>query len=110
MKKIRVEDAVGQTLCHDMTAIMADGFKGVKFKRGHVIREEDIPELLNIGKSHIFIWDPETDEVHEDDAAIALTDAICDESIKVTGPSEGNDALSRGRRAFVHRCPRPYGN
>ncbi len=94
MKKIRVEDAVGQTLCHDMTAIMADGFKGVKFKRGHVIREEDIPELLNIGKSHIFIWDPEADEVHEDDAAIALTDAICDESIKVTGPSEGKMTLS----------------
>ena len=68
MKKIRVEDAVGQTLCHDMTAIMEGGFKGVKFKRGHVICEEDIPELLNIGKSHIFIWDPEADEVHEDDA------------------------------------------
>lgn len=94
MKKIRVEDAVGQTLCHDMTAIMEGGFKGVKFKRGHVICEEDIPELLNIGKSHIFIWDPEADEVHEDDAATALTDEICDGSIKVTGPSEGKMTLS----------------
>ena len=44
-----------------MTAIMEGGFKGVKFKRGHVICEEDIPELLNIGKSHIFILDPEAD-------------------------------------------------
>ena len=56
MKKIRVEDAVGQTLCHDMTAILENGFKGVKFKRGHVITEEDIPALLDIGKSHIFVW------------------------------------------------------
>ena len=45
MKKIKVEDAVGQTLCHDMTAIMPGGFKGVKFKRGHVITASDIPEL-----------------------------------------------------------------
>ena len=94
MKKIRVEDAVGKVLCHDMTAILEGGFKGVKFKRGHVIKEEDIPQLLDIGKSHIFIWDPESDEVHEDDAAMALTDVICDDSIKVTGPSEGKMTLS----------------
>ncbi len=50
MKKIPVEQAAGQVLCHDMTAILASGFKGVKFKRGHVITEADIPELLDIGK------------------------------------------------------------
>ena len=61
MKKVAVQDAVGQVLCHDMTAIMENGFKGVKFKRGHVIKEEDIPEFLNIGKDHIFVWDPEAD-------------------------------------------------
>ena len=37
MKKISVENAVGMTLCHDITA-MRDGFKGAAFKRGHVIR------------------------------------------------------------------------
>ena len=89
MKKVAVQDAVGQTLCHDMTAIMENGFKGVKFKRGHVIKEEDIPEFLNIGKDHIFIWDPEADEVHEDDAAMALTDVMCGENLTVSGPSEG---------------------
>ena len=89
MKKIRVEDAVGQTLCHDMTAILENGFKGVKFKRGHVIAEEDIPALLDIGKSHIFVWEPEADEVHEDDAAIALTEAMCGPGIRYSGPSEG---------------------
>ena len=72
MRKIPVEEAVGQTLCHDMTAILANGFKGVKFKRGHVVTEEDIPELLNIGKSHIFVWEPGAGEVHEEDAARAV--------------------------------------
>ena len=49
MKKIRVQDAVGMTLCHDITK-MVDGFKGAAFKRGHVITEEDVPALLDIGK------------------------------------------------------------
>ena len=89
MRKILVQDAIGETLCHDMTAILADGFKGVKFKRGHVITEEDIPELLNIGKTRVFVWEPEKDEVHEDDAGLAVTEAICGENIVFAGPSEG---------------------
>ncbi len=89
MKKIRVQYAVGQTLCHDMTAILDNGFKGVKFKRGHVITEEDIPELLKIGKDHIFIWEPDADEVHEDDAARALAEVMFGPGLTVTGPSEG---------------------
>lgn len=97
MKKIRVEDAVGQTLCHDMTAILADGFKGVKFRRGHVIAPEDIPALLDMGKSHIFVWEPDADEVHEDDAAIALTRAMCGEGVTISGPSEGKMGVSSQR-------------
>lgn len=93
MRKIPVEEAVGQTLCHDMTAILANGFKGVKFKRGHVVTEEDIPELLNIGKSHIFVWEPGAGEVHEEDAARAVTEAACGPNIAFTGPSEGKFQL-----------------
>ena len=44
MKKVRVEDAVGMELCHDVTA-MYDGFKGPAFRRGHRIRPEDIVEI-----------------------------------------------------------------
>ena len=49
MKKVQVEKAVGMTLCHDITA-MRDGFKGAAFRRGHVITEEDVPKLLDLGK------------------------------------------------------------
>jgi hypothetical protein len=89
MRKIEVGQALGQTLCHDMTAIMADGFKGVRFRRGHVITQEDIPVLLDMGKEHIFVWEPEADEVHEEDAAIALTEVLCGEGVVYSGPSEG---------------------
>ena len=94
MRKIRVEDAIGQTLCHDMTAILEDGFKGVKFKRGRVITSEDVPELKNIGKDHIFVWEPEADEVHEEDAAVALCDALCGENIEKSAPSEGKITIT----------------
>lgn len=89
MKKIKVEQAVGQTLCHDMTAIMETGFKCVRFKRGHVISQQDIPQLLDMGKAHIYVWEPGKDEVHEDDAARAVTKAVCGENLEYTGPSEG---------------------
>lgn len=72
MKKVKVQDAVGMTLCHDITA-MVDGFKGAAFKRGHVITQEDIPKLLDIGKQHVFIWEENAGEIHEEDAARRLS-------------------------------------
>jgi hypothetical protein len=58
MEKVRVEDAIGMVLCHDMTEIIPGKRKGVAFKKGHIIEEEDIEKLLDIGKKHILsgIW------------------------------------------------------
>ena len=53
MKEIRTEDAVGHVLCHDITQIIKDEKKGVLFKKGHIVREEDIPALLSVGKEHL---------------------------------------------------------
>lgn len=92
MKKIRVEDAVGQTLCHDITA-MRDGFKGAAFRRGHVISEEDIEELLTIGKKHIFIWEDAAGEIHEEDAALRLAAMAACAGAHYEGPSEGKMVL-----------------
>lgn len=72
MKKVKVQYAIGMTLCHDITA-MVDGFKGAAFKRGHVITQEDIPKLLDIGKQHVFIWEENAGEIHEEDAARRLS-------------------------------------
>ena len=92
MKKVKVEDAVGMTLCHDITA-MYDGFKGALFKRGHVIEEADIPRMLDIGKRTVFIWEPEAGEVHEEDAALRMAAAIGSEHSHYEGPSEGKMLL-----------------
>ena len=92
MKKVNVEDAVGMTLCHDMTA-MFDGFKGALFKRGHVIEEQDIPRLLDIGKKTVFVWEDNAGEIHEEDAALRMA-AMCPvEGAHYEGPSEGKVLL-----------------
>ena len=37
MKLIKTEDAVGHVLCHDLTRIVKDEFKGAQFEKGHII-------------------------------------------------------------------------
>ena len=76
MKLIRTQDAVGQVLCHDITQIIPGITKDAVFRKGHIIREEDIPILLSVGKEHIYIWENNETMLHENDAADILR-AIC---------------------------------
>ena len=99
MKKIRVEDAVGMELCHDVTA-MYDGFKGAAFKRGHIIREEDIPKLLDYGKQTVFVWEENAGEIHEEDAARRMAAMAPVERASYTEPSEGKVLLMAEERGM----------
>lgn len=99
MKKVKIEDAVGMTLCHDVTA-MYDGFKGVAFKRGHVIQEQDIPKLLDYGKKTMFIWEENAGELHEEDAALRLAAMAPVTGAHYTGPSEGKMQLIADTRGM----------
>jgi len=76
MKLIRVEDAVGQVLCHDMTQIIPGEFKGARFRKGHIVTEEDIPVLLSMGKENLYVWEMKPGILHENEAAERLC-AIC---------------------------------
>lgn len=89
MKKLRVEDAVGQVLCHDMTRIVKGEMKGPQFRKGHIIREEDIPMLRSMGKETIFVWEKLPGMLHEDEAASALAQICRGENISQRGPVEG---------------------
>ena len=72
MKEIRTEDAVGQILCHDITQIIKDEKKGVLFSKGHIVKEEDIPLLLSVGKEHLFVWEKKEGILHENEGADIL--------------------------------------
>ncbi|WP_018130961.1 molybdopterin-binding protein [Effusibacillus pohliae] len=96
MREVHVRDAVGMRLAHDLTRIVPGEFKGRIFKKGHVIREEDIPLLLDIGKEHIYVLDLQPGELHEDDAAIRLSRAVMGDHLTVSEPSEGKVSLASG--------------
>ena len=100
MKKIPVEQAVGMTLCHDITK-MVDGFKGAAFRRGHVIREEDIEELLNIGKKTVFVWEENAGEIHEEDCALRMAAMAPVQGAHYTAPSEGKVLLMADTRGML---------
>lgn len=89
MKEIRTEDAAGMILCHDITKIVPGEFKGVAFKKGHLIKESDIPELLKLGKDHIYIWEAKEGILHENDAAIRIKDHVSGEGLTFSEIKEG---------------------
>ena len=55
MKLIRTEEAVGHVLCHDMTQIIKDQYKDARFRKGHIVTEDDISVLLSMGKEHLYV-------------------------------------------------------
>ena len=68
MKEIRVQDAVGHALVHDIVRIVIGEVKDTPFRRGHVITEADVPKLLDLGKEHIYVMEPEDEGfLHEED-------------------------------------------
>ena len=76
MKLIKTQDAVGHVLCHDMTQIIRGVTKDARFRKGHVVTEEDIPVLLSMGKEHLYVWERAEGMLHEDEAAERLC-ALC---------------------------------
>ena len=76
MKLIPTREAVGHVLCHDMTQIIPGQYKDARFRKGHVVREEDVPVLLSMGKEHLYVWELVPGMVHENDAAERLC-ALC---------------------------------
>ncbi len=93
MKLMRTEDALGQILCHDITQIIRGVTKDVVFKKGHIIREEDIPVLLSVGKDNIYIWEYDSSLLHENDAAEILRRIGMGKNIGATQPKEGKIEL-----------------
>jgi len=89
LRKVKLEDAIGLVLGHDVTKVIPGKFKGPAFRRGHIIQKEDIPELLSIGKEHIFVMDLEEGEVHEEEAAIRIANAIGGSGVEFSQPKEG---------------------
>jgi molybdenum cofactor synthesis domain-containing protein len=101
-RAIPVAEAVGMVLAHDVTEIRKDEFKGPAFRKGHVIRQEDICHLQRIGKERLFVLSLGPDEMHEDDAAIAIARALMGDGVAVKGePREGKITIIADRDGLL---------
>lgn len=84
MKLIKTQEAVGHVLCHDLTQIIPGEFKGARFRKGHVVTEEDISVLLSMGKENLYVWELHPGMLHEDDAAVRLCGLAMGRNIRRT--------------------------
>ncbi|MCK5511630.1 MAG: molybdopterin-binding protein [Thermodesulfovibrionia bacterium] len=101
-KIMPVSEAVGTVLSHDITEIRPGEFKGRAFKKGHVIRKEDICHLQRLGKENLFILEIKQDEMHENDAAYAIAEALAGSGVKSNSePKEGKINLAAERDGLL---------
>ncbi|MGB9661202.1 MAG: molybdopterin-binding protein [Moorellaceae bacterium] len=104
MKKIRVEESIGHVLAHDLTKIVPGQFKGSRFKKGHIIRPEDLPELLEMGKEHLYVLELGPEDIHEDEAAFRLARAALgrgEHGLELGEPQEGKVNLVAARSGLL---------
>ncbi len=98
MKLMKTEDAVGQMLCHDITQIIRGEKKGPVFRKGHIIKEDDVPVLLSVGKDHVYIWEVNENMMHENDAALVLYDMCKNDHLSRT------DDIKEGKVELIAEC------
>lgn len=99
---VEIENAVGFPLAHDITEIVPGEFKGPAFLKGHILKGQDLDHLRRLGKNHLYILKPENNEMHEDEAAVELADALCGSGVSWSGaPREGKLALKATRDGLL---------
>ena len=101
MKVVATTEAVGMILCHDLTRIVPGEGKGPAFRKGHVVREEDIPLLLSMGKEHLYVWEVQPGLIHEEEAAQRLAKAAVVGGITYGAPSEGKVSLKAAHAGLL---------
>ncbi len=93
MKLMKTEEAVGQILCHDITQIIKGVTKDARFRKGHIVKEEDISVLLSLGKDNLYVWEHDDTMYHENEAAEILCNVCINEYMIPSDVKEGKIEL-----------------
>jgi molybdenum cofactor synthesis domain-containing protein len=102
IKTIKLKDAVGTKLAHDITEIRPGEFKGAAFHKGHTVCDEDLCRLQKLGKNHLYIIDLEDDEIHENEAAAIMAEGLAGEGVNWENePREGKIGLKAERDGLL---------
>ena len=107
MKTVSVMEAVGHVLAHDITEIKPGVCKGRAFRKGHMVRPEDVERLRDLGKENLFVLELQPGHLHEDDAVYLLADALRGPGVEPAGePREGKINLKASWAGGSPRQPR----
>jgi len=99
---IPLSEAVGMVIAHDITEIRQGEYKGRAFKKGRIVREEDIEHLRDLGKENLFVLSMADDEMHEDEAAYAIATALMGEGVAIREePKEGKINIVAARDGLL---------
>ncbi|KAF5070042.1 putative molybdopterin binding domain protein [anaerobic digester metagenome] len=93
MQLIETTNAVGHVLCQDITQIIKGVTKDAVFRKGHMVRIEDIPVLLSVGKENLYVWEKVEGMLHENEAAEILYDLCKGENMRPSEIKEGKIEL-----------------
>ena len=93
MKQVKTVSAVGHILCHDLTQIIPNEYKGARFRKGHIVTEEDIPVLLSMGKENLYVWEKKEGFLHEDEGTEILVSLCQNEYMTRSETKEGKIEL-----------------
>ena len=89
MRKVPVAEAVGMSLGHDITRIIPGREKGRAFQKGHVITPADVSKLKDLGKEQVYVWEPVSGMIHEDEAALRLAGQSAGPNLYYDQPNQG---------------------
>ncbi|PID39054.1 MAG: molybdopterin-binding protein [Proteobacteria bacterium] len=96
-KSTPVEESVGMVISHDISEIVTGSKKGAAFKKGHIIREEDIVHLKRLGKDNIYSITLTDADIHENEAASILAKSLSGSGVEyLDKPEEGKIAIKAG--------------
>lgn len=85
LETVSLEAAVGHILCHNL----ADAQGRKAFAKGRVVRAEDLPRLAALGVRGLRVAILAPDDVHEDEAARRLAEAVAGPGLTASAPYAG---------------------
>ncbi len=96
LQTVPVEEAVGKILVHNI----ADEAGRKALSKGQVVREEDLEKLARLGRREVYVAELEPGDVHEDQAAARLAQAVAGPGVTLGRAAAGRVNLHAAHRGL----------